>query len=255
MPVTYLRSLSGRERSQANNLRLARFLIFNAGAINAGGFLAVGQYTSHMSGIVSTMADDLALGAVDVALAALGALLSFLAGSACSAILVNWGRRQALHSEFALPLLLESVLVLAFGLLGSQLEVVRWLFVPTTVALLCFIMGLQNALVTKISRAEIRTTHVTGMVTDIGIELGKLVYWNRLARPEGAVLADRRKLAMLSSLVGLFFAGGVVGALGFSRAGYLWTLPFAALLVLLAIVPVFDDLRRLRRPATSSTPR
>jgi len=38
--------------------------------------------------------------------------------------------------------------------------------------LLCFIMGLQNAVITKISHAEIRTTHVTGLVTDVGIELG-----------------------------------------------------------------------------------
>ena len=36
--------------------------------------------------------------------------------------------------------------------------------------------GLQNALITKLSRAEIRTTHITGIVTDIGIELGKLLY-------------------------------------------------------------------------------
>ncbi|MFX1764116.1 YoaK family protein [Paraburkholderia sp. A1RI-2L] len=53
------------------------------------------------------------------------------------------------------------------------------------VALLCYVMGVQNAMITKISRAERRTTHMTGIVTDLGIELGKGLYWNRyrLLRP------------------------------------------------------------------------
>ena len=45
---------------------------------------------------------------------------------------------------------------------------------------LCYIMGLQNAVITKISNAEIRTTHITGLVTDLGIEIGKMLYLNRL---------------------------------------------------------------------------
>jgi len=41
---------------------LGAVLCFVAGAINAGGFLAVGLYTSHMSGVVSAMADNAVLG-------------------------------------------------------------------------------------------------------------------------------------------------------------------------------------------------
>lgn len=245
MPITYLRQLSGRERSLEANRRLACFLAFVAGAANAGGFLAVHQYTSHMSGIISAMADSLALGSIGLLLDGLGALLSFMAGAACSAVLIHWGRREHLHSEYALPLLLEAFLLLVFGLLGGNLERLEWLFVPATVMVLCFIMGLQNAMVTKVSKAEIRTTHVTGMITDIGIELGKLFYWNLgLADDAGpAVRADRRKLRVLGTLVGLFFLGGVSGALGFHRFGFIATLPLAGLLLILAAVPVFDDVR------------
>ena len=96
-------------------------LAFVAGAINAGGFLAVREYTSHMTGIVSSAADHLVLGDSDLVLAALGALLSFLLGAACTAILVNYIRRRGLHSGFALPLLLEAVLLLVFGILGARL--------------------------------------------------------------------------------------------------------------------------------------
>jgi len=61
MPIFYLRRLTGRERTQNANQQLARYLTFVAGAINAGGFLAVRQYSSHVTGIVSAMADNLAL--------------------------------------------------------------------------------------------------------------------------------------------------------------------------------------------------
>jgi hypothetical protein len=67
-------------------------------------------------------------------------------------MLINWGRRRQAQSEFAMPLMLEALLLLCFGLLGANLEQHRWLFVPATVALLCFVMCLQNAMITKISK-------------------------------------------------------------------------------------------------------
>lgn len=244
MPVAYLRNLTGKERRPGADRQLAYYLAFVAGAVNAGGFLAVKQYTSHMSGILSAMADDLALGSLGLMLDGLGALLAFVAGAACSAILINWGRRRRLHSEFALPLLIEAGLLLAFGLLGGGLQGRQLLFVSVTVMVLCFIMGLQNAMITKLSRAEIRTTHVTGMITDIGIELGKFLYWNRTVDSETPrVTANRRKLATLAILVAAFFVGGVIGAIGFSRIGFSATIPLAALLTTLALVPVLDDMR------------
>ena len=45
-----------------------------------------------------------------------------------------------------------------------------------TVMLRCFIMGQQNAIVTKISNSVICTTQVTGMIADSGMELGNLIY-------------------------------------------------------------------------------
>ncbi len=244
MPIPYLRRLTGRQRRHKANRQLACYLAFIAGSINAGGYLAVRQYTSHMTGIVSSMADGLALGDMVILLAGLGVLLCFLAGAATCAVLVNWGRRRDLHGEFAFPLMLEAGLLILFGLLGSNFGQHAWLFVPATVMLLCFIMGLQNAIVTKLSKAEIRTTHVTGMVTDIGIELGKLFYWNLHQRgDQPPVRANRRKLRLLATLVGLFFAGGIAGALGFKHIGFISTIPLAAMLISMAAVPVFDDLR------------
>jgi uncharacterized membrane protein YoaK (UPF0700 family) len=243
VPINYARRLTGSQRTKDANRHLGFALAFVAGATNAGGFLAVQQYTSHMTGIVSAMADNLALGGYGLVLAGAGAMLSFLLGAAFTAIMVNYARRRKMVSEYALPLLIEALLLLGFGLLGARLSRIEGLFVPMTVMLLCFIMGLQNAVITKLSKAEIRTTHLTGTVTDIGIELGKLIYWNMdrsAARPK--VMADRNRLKVLSLLIVFFFLGGMMGAIGFKHIGYLSTVPLALILCALAIVPTYDDL-------------
>jgi uncharacterized membrane protein YoaK (UPF0700 family) len=177
-----------------------------------------------------------------------GALVSFLAGAATSAVLVNYARRRRMHSEYALPLLVEASLLICFGVLGARLSSMRGLFVPVTVMLLCYIMGLQNAVITKLSHAEVRTTHLTGIVTDIGIELGRLLYRNAPGRPSHLrVLANRDRLRVLTLLVVFFFLGGLIGAVGFKHIGYVSTVPLALLLLMLAIVPAFDDVTNLAR--------
>ena len=167
-------------RTPQANVGLGTTLCFVAGATNAGGFLAVGQYTSHMTGVVSAIADNLVLGQFALVLAGLASLLAFLCGAATTALMVNWCLRHNLRSAYDLPLFLEAVLLLIFGLFGAGINFYAGLFVPLTVLVLCFIMGLQNAVITKISNAEIRTTHITGLVTDLGIEIGKMFYFNRL---------------------------------------------------------------------------
>ena len=244
-----LYSLVGRRRTLSANRRLGGVLAAIAGAINAGGFLAVQRYTSHMTGIVSSVADDLAIGSLGLALGGLVALASFITGAACTALLINWARRRRLHSKYALALMVEAGLLLMFGLVGANLQTYAQLLVPAAVLLLCFIMGLQNAIITKISAAEIRTTHMTGIVTDIGIELGRLIYWNRNASANRVhvVRADRDKLFIHLSILGLFFGGGVVGALAFKAMGFAATIPIACALAALALPPILFDLH-VHRP-------
>ncbi|MEX8496217.1 MAG: YoaK family protein [Leptothrix ochracea] len=245
MAAQLLHRLTAPERTQRANRQLGGVLAFVAGAINAGGFLAVQRYTSHMSGIVSSIADNLVIGEMLLAMAGLACLLAFVLGAITSAVLVNWGRRRHLRGEFALPLMVEAALLLLFGLMGANLHLYVDLFVPSTVALLCFIMGLQNAMVTKISKAEIRTTHMTGVITDLGIELGRLLYWNRLAEADEAhrVVANRDKIRIHLIILGLFFSGGLIGAMAFKTLGFSATLPFAMLLTGMAVLPLLSDLR------------
>jgi uncharacterized membrane protein YoaK (UPF0700 family) len=247
MPINYVRRLTGRQRAAQANRHLGVALAFVAGAANAGGFLAVKQYTSHMTGILSSAADSLALGAIDTAIDCAGALLAFLAGAASCAVMVNFARRRQLHSEFALPLLVEAVLLLAFGVMGTRLQAIDVIVLPATVMLLCFMMGLQNAVITKLSNAEIRTTHMTGIVTDLGIEAGKALYWNRDDQAVPRVAADWKRVRILAALVSSFFVGAVAGAFGFKAVGFGAVLPLACVLLAMAAVPIYDDLVAVRR--------
>lgn len=81
-------------------------------------------------------------------------------------------------------------------------------------------------------------------MTDLGIELGKLLYWNHGTHPTPKVCADRDRLKVLGGLLSCFLLGGIAGALGFKLAGYTFTIPIALLLAVMALVPTFDDLHQ-----------
>ena len=240
-----IRGFTALQRTPQADLKLGTVLAFVAGAANAGGFLAVGQYTSHMTGMLSALADNLVLGQFVLVGAGIASVLAFLFGAMSTAWIVNWGMRLRLRSAYGLPLLLEAALLLVFGLFGAAMSLWQTVFLPVTVVLLCFIMGLQNAVITKISQARIRTTHVTGLVTDLGIELGKLLYVNRHPDMQ-PVRADRERLRVHAQLVLSFLVGGIAGALGFKHLGYVSTLPLALALLLLVLRPLLDDWQRLR---------
>jgi uncharacterized membrane protein YoaK (UPF0700 family) len=186
------------------------------------------------------------LGKYSLVVNGLVAVASFLCGAIATTLCVRWARARGLESEYALPLLIEAALLVVFGLTGRVFVGGRPL---GTVMLLCFTMGLQNALVTKISNAVVRTTHVTGMITDVGIALGRVAYERRKPANE-SLRAELGKLALLVPLIALFFVGGLTGALGFKYVGFLFTLPLAGTLLLMTVVPLVEDIRNFRKTET-----
>lgn len=238
-PLVSARVLVAPRRTQGSDRALGMILAGIAGASNAGGFFALGQYTSHMTGYLSQIADNLVIGNAAVLGTALLAILSFATGAAFCSVLVNWARQGLVRQQFALPLAVQGLCLACFAFGGILTTLPGRLF---ALSCLCFIMGLQNATITKISGARIRTTHATGMITDIGIEVGRALY-GRL-RPNSPIRADRAKLCILLSLVGTYVAGGIVGALGFRLAGFFFSLPLAVLLLALALPGLVTRPRR-----------
>ncbi len=236
-----LRHLTARERSSATNWQLAALLAFTAGAIDVTGYLKFRQFTSHLSGVTSDLALNTAGQATQLLIHPAAVFFSFLAGAAFCALVVNWKRRRLHEGVFALPVLIEAMLLTSAAFPWTTQHPVL------TLSILAFAMGLQNAIITKLSDSVIRTTHVTGMVTDIGIELGKALYRNRSPH-HPPVIANRTRLLLLSMLVTLFFTGGFAAAIAFPHLGLLLMLPLAAMLALLTILPLAADLHFLRSP-------
>lgn len=241
-------------RSAKLNHQLAWSMAFVAGAVNAGGFLAVAKYTSHVTGTISTLADELALGHLDSAIGAALMVSAFIFGSFTSTFFIIFYRTRHLESRYAIPLFFEAMWLLVFGYLGSTLTthpVLLDFYLPITVLLLCFIMGIHNSIVTKISHAEVRTTHMTGIATDIGIELSKLFYARyghtfhldpQMKNEE--VMANTRKLKLHSVILFAFLIGGFSGAWAFKHIGYKMTVPLAMFLCFLALHPIWLDLKK-----------
>lgn len=146
-----------------------------AGAVNATGFFAVGLHTSHMTGTVAAVGEMLASSRWVMARSALQVLGAFIVGAAAAAILLDASRHRN-RGRHAPALLLEAGTLCAIGL---------WLYNhpdardPTLIWGLAFSMGLQNALVTRVSGAVVRTTHMTGVLTDIAMEMVRMVTWVR----------------------------------------------------------------------------
>lgn len=236
-PLSRARALVSHRRSSGNDLALATILAMIAGAANAGGFFALGQYTSHMTGYLSQLADNIAIFQWVAAALSVLAIMAFIAGAVFSTVLINWARANAKYQQYAWPLVIQGGLLVCFSWGGAFESNTARLW---SLVCLCFIMGMQNATITKISGARIRTTHATGMVTDIGIELGRLVYG--LAQSNSGVYADWKKLRILLRLVLAFLFGGVIGAVGYSKVGFFFSLPLGGILLAIA-VPALDQAR------------
>jgi uncharacterized membrane protein YoaK (UPF0700 family) len=222
------RMMVGHRRSDQADFALATVLAALAGAANAGGFFALGQYTSHMTGYLSQLADNLVILGWKAVFVSCLAASAFVAGAAFSTVLINWARQRDERMQYALPLAVQGAFMVAFGFGGMFTGELWRLF---SLSCLCFIMGMQNATITKISGARIRTTHVTGMVTDIGIEIGRAVF----GLAGTGVRADPEKLRILLRLVGAFVGGGVVGATGYGHLGFYFSWPLAFVLLSLSL--------------------
>jgi len=167
-----------------------------AGYVNAVTIVgALHVPSTHMSGTATRLSIDLVTQSDPSALVRDGALLgAFIFGAALSGAVLE-STQLRIGRRYGGLLVIESLLLTGAWLLFST----AWYHLP----LIALAAGLQNALATQYSRATVRTTHVTGILTDLGIALGKWV-------ARRGVTAWRVVLYLV--ILGGFFAGGAAGA-------------------------------------------
>jgi uncharacterized membrane protein YoaK (UPF0700 family) len=203
----------GTKRTYAHNVKLASLLGLTAGFVNAAGFLAFSVLTTNVTGHAALFAERLAMQDWKTARVVALWMFLFLAGAFISSLIVSWVGKNQRYS-YVIPILIETFILFCVAVAGYKYDhslVDKELFAGA----LLFAMGLQNSLVSMVSGSVVRTTHLTGTFTDLGIELAQVIQKNRDDR---AVLKTRIKLRLVIIL--FFMAGALGGAYLFRFSGF-----------------------------------
>ncbi len=158
---------------------------------------------SHMSGSVSKIGIDLVNGNADDLQAFLGIVGGFLIGAFLSGVIIG-NRNLRPGRRYGHSLLIQGTLLMIATFLAQY----GYLIAVPLAATAC---GMQNAMASSYRGLTLRTTHISGVVTDFGIHLGHLVRERRVRDPW--------KLVLLAGLLGAFFTGGALGMLGIRESG------------------------------------
>lgn len=200
----------GHHRSSRIDLWLAAILSFVAGAANSAGFYAFGYFSANMTGNVTQISDQISLGAFALASAFGAIVVLFICGAFVASLFIQFGKYLHWTNIYALTLLAEALVLLAIGCVDLfYLAAFKGLVI---VGMLSFTMGIQNAASTRISGNRVRTTHVSGAATDIGVNLAFL--WH--APNSEARRSLTEKLQLHLTTIAAFLVGGVAGVIGYT---------------------------------------
>jgi len=193
----------GIKRTYAHNVKLASLLCVTAGFVNAAGFLGFTVLTTNVTGHAALFAERIAMQDWKTARVVALWMFLFLAGAFISSLIVSFvGRNQ--RFSYVIPILIEMAVLLGVALFGYKYDnslVSKEIFAGS----LLFAMGLQNSLVSIVSGSVVRTTHLTGTFTDLGIELGQVF---QKSTTDKSALKSRIKLR---SVIIFFFMCGALG--------------------------------------------
>jgi len=225
----------GKSRTITHNLRIATVLSFVAGIVNVTGFLSFKQLTTNVTGHFALFINDVANLEFWKGTVYFLYIFSFLFGSFFSSFLIEKFRNNGKLNIFVIPTIIESLVLLFIALMSN---VVKIMHSDLIACLLLFAMGLQNSYVTKISNAVVRTTHLTGLFTDLGIEISQLFFPKVYPNKEKL----KATIKLRTYIILFFFAGGLVGGFFYSKLDLkLNTLILGAGILLISLF--YDDVR------------
>ncbi|WP_423146092.1 YoaK family protein [Rubrolithibacter danxiaensis] len=214
----------GKSRTFLHNLKLASLLSFVAGIVNVSGFFAVQTLTTNVTGHFAFFADEVIKAEFNNALVFMSYIFSFFLGAFMSNTIIEWIQMKNPRWINVIPVTIEILILISIALLDHKAILKHASFVACG---LLFAMGLQNALVTSISNSVVRTTHLTGLFTDLGIELSQLFFYKKPEQTKK--LKSSIKLRM--AIIAFFFTGCLVGGYTYLVTGMYSLLLGAACLI------------------------
>ncbi len=194
-------------RTLGENIRLGTLTAFTAGTINIASLLIFLSFTSNVTGHYAILAAEISQGNwTQVAVVASWIFLFFFGGFVANLSVINLNRKSKYFAH-ALPIILEIMCLLAVGIYGQFYYQKTLAETEALVALMLFATGLQNGLTASISNFSVKTTHLTGTTTDLGILASMFTQKKFRKNPE---LTGRAKLLtsiMIAYVLGAVFSG------------------------------------------------
>lgn len=191
-----------RGRTFVHNVQLAALLSIVAGVVNIVGVLSFKTLTTNVTGHFAFFSEELFSNNYGLAFLSIIYVISFFLGAFLANTTMEMTSRGAAHYSYMLPLSIEIFLLVLVTFSPANYAVVFS-------CVLLMAMGLQNALVTKISGSVVRTTHLTGLFTDLGIELSQMIFYKKSNERKRL----KRAILLKAIIIGGFFCGGIIGAL------------------------------------------
>lgn len=219
----------GENRTLKQNLQIATILSFVAGIVNVTGILSFSVLTTNVTGHFALFINDVAEFQFWKGTIYFLYIFSFLFGSFLSSFLILKFKSNKKINVYLLPTIIEFLILLVIGFYSVFVTIKSPNLI---VCLLLLAMGIQNSFVTKISNAVVRTTHLTGLFTDLGIDISQLFFKESLEKRAKL----KSNIILRVYIISSFFAGGLVGGFFYSRLNFkLQTLLLAALILLLSL--------------------
>jgi len=231
------------QRTLKANLMLASSTAMVAGIVNVAGVIAFLAFTTNITGHVALLARKVSAQDVGEIITVGIWLLMFFMGAFVSHFMVRSFDRESTYKAHALPILTEMFILLLVAIYGNHFFDGDDLEREIIIGAILFSMGLQNSLVSTISGGLIKSSHLTGLFTDVGADVAE---WIHPHTPKTELV--RNRLYVRFTVLGFYFIGAVAGGYFFELYNFkvFYFIPFILLTILYYDIRgiVFNKLRR-----------
>lgn len=204
-----------QERTVKENLQLGSLTAFSAGMVNVISVIIFFAFTSNVTGHYAILAQEIAYGNWYQALVVFGWLILFFLGNFTSNIIVINLQKTNGYLAHSIPILIEIICLLAVGTYIQFFYKETLLETELMVSAMLYAMGIQNGLTATISNSAVKTTHLTGLTTDLGILASLFTQKKNRKNPE-----LRRKWNLLMTIMSSYMLGGVCAGLIYLTINY-----------------------------------
>ena len=238
------------------NLAIWFLMAFQAGTINTGAYIGCHRFASHVTGFATLVGTEFASKNFTAAMSMATVPMFFLLGTMISAYFVD--RRVAAHKTPQYTFLMSTITVLMFlaaaggnfGLFGPFSTPVQDPPNLAILSILCLTCGIQNASITSASGAVVRTTHLTGITTDLGIGLMRIL---SKGQSSDILKHEKRGTIMRIGIIFAFILGSIISSFVFNSNGFTGYYIPAIISSFLLILDLFERLNKRKLQNIAST--